>query len=304
MRFLHACHALDERRHGLSFSGLARERETRTMIKSVLIPLTEAGSLGSILHTGMLLASRFEAHVDGVYVRAEPSVVLASDDTGATTPALIESFEREDAARAARLQARFREEMAGSDLPEARWRCREITAEGAGLGGHGRLFDVIVVGRPGRAADAPSMTTLETALFDTGRVILIAPPNAPETLGERVVIAWNGSSETARTVAFGLPLLAAASEVTIVTVDTGFVPGPSGRDLAAYLARAGIAAEAVDVQAGRRGPGEAMLEEAHRHRADLMVKGGYTRSRLRQAIFGGATSHILANAELPVLMAH
>lgn len=274
------------------------------MIKSVLIPLTETGSLGSILHTGMLLARPFDAYVEGAYVRAEPSVVLASDDTGATTPALIESFEREDAARAERLQAKFREEMSGSGMPEARWRWREITPEGAGLGGHGRMFDMIVVGRPGRAADSPSMTTLETALFDTGRVILIAPPNVPETLGERIVIAWNGSSETARTIAFGLPLLAAARAVTVVTVDTGFVPGPSGRDVAEYLGRAGIPAEAVDVAAGRRGPGEAMLEEAHRHGADLLVKGGYTRSRLRQAIFGGATSHILANAELPVLMAH
>ena len=37
---------------------------------------------------------------------------------------------------------------------------------------------------------------------------------------------------------------------------------------------------------------------------DLLVKGAFTQSRLRQMIFGGATSHILAHAELPVLMAH
>ncbi len=38
--------------------------------------------------------------------------------------------------------------------------------------------------------------------------------------------------------------------------------------------------------------------------ADLLVKGAYTHSRLRQLIFGGATSHILAEAILPVLMVH
>ena len=37
---------------------------------------------------------------------------------------------------------------------------------------------------------------------------------------------------------------------------------------------------------------------------DLLVKGAYTQSRLRQLIFGGATRHILAHAALPVLMAH
>ena len=37
---------------------------------------------------------------------------------------------------------------------------------------------------------------------------------------------------------------------------------------------------------------------------DLIVKGAYTQSRLRQMIFGGTTRHILTNANLPVLMAH
>jgi nucleotide-binding universal stress UspA family protein len=38
--------------------------------------------------------------------------------------------------------------------------------------------------------------------------------------------------------------------------------------------------------------------------ADLLIKGAYTQSRLRQMIFGGATSHVLAHARLPVFMAH
>ena len=46
------------------------------------------------------------------------------------------------------------------------------------------------------------------------------------------------------------------------------------------------------------------LAEATAVGADLLIKGAYTQSRLRQMIFGGATSHILANAMLPVFMAH
>ena len=38
--------------------------------------------------------------------------------------------------------------------------------------------------------------------------------------------------------------------------------------------------------------------------ADLLLKGAYTQSRLRQMIFGGATRDILAHAELPVLFAN
>ena len=38
--------------------------------------------------------------------------------------------------------------------------------------------------------------------------------------------------------------------------------------------------------------------------ADLMIKGGYTQSRIRQMIFGSVTSDILAEASLPVFMSH
>jgi len=37
---------------------------------------------------------------------------------------------------------------------------------------------------------------------------------------------------------------------------------------------------------------------------DLLIKGAYTQSRMRQFIFGGTTRYILNNATLPVFMAH
>jgi nucleotide-binding universal stress UspA family protein len=66
----------------------------------------------------------------------------------------------------------------------------------------------------------------------------------------------------------------------------------------------GIAAEAVTLKPSKRGAGEAILAKADELGCDLIVKGAYTQSRLRQMIFGGTTRHILANAKLPVLMAH
>ena len=53
-----------------------------------------------------------------------------------------------------------------------------------------------------------------------------------------------------------------------------------------------------------RSTGEAILAHAASLQCDLLIKRAYTQSRLRQMIFGGATRHILANASLPVLMAH
>ena len=38
--------------------------------------------------------------------------------------------------------------------------------------------------------------------------------------------------------------------------------------------------------------------------ADLLVKGAYARSRLRQMMLGGRTRHIITNTEIPVLLSH
>jgi nucleotide-binding universal stress UspA family protein len=118
------------------------------------------------------------------------------------------------------------------------------------------------------------------------------------------VIAWNGSTEQARATAFAMPLLRGASRVAVVTVEGGTVPGPTGAQLARYLQRNGIPAEPLTVFPERRSTGEALLAKADALGCDLLVKGAYTQSRLRQMIFGGMTRHILASAQLPVLMAH
>ena len=38
--------------------------------------------------------------------------------------------------------------------------------------------------------------------------------------------------------------------------------------------------------------------------ASLLVMGGYGHTRLREAVFGGFTRHVLAGADIPVLLTH
>src|SRR5205085_949847 len=100
------------------------------------------------------------------------------------------------------------------------------------VGSYGRIFDVTVLGRPNADQAYPSMATLEAALFESGRPVLIAPPTPPQTLGEIAVIAWNGSTETARAIAFAMPLLHKARRVVALEIERGSVPGPSIDELA------------------------------------------------------------------------
>lgn len=279
----------------------------------MLVPLEESDAVTSILETAWLAAAPFGAYIEGVHIRrALPGIVVA--DVGgyaAATPDLMQSFEEEESQRAARVRARFEDFMRakGSTLgvavtegPSAGW-ADDIPPGDLAIGMRARLFDLSVVGRPRAGTSAPAMSTLETVLFDSGRPILIAPPSAPTSLGETIVVSWNGSTETARALALAMPFLVRARRIIVLAVEGIMVPGPSATEVARYLKRNDVPAETREV-AERGGGGETILREAETLGADLLIKGAYTHSRLRQMILGGATSHILAEAQLPVLMAH
>ena len=165
------------------------------------------------------------------------------------------------------------------------------------VGSHGRLFDVIVLGRPARDLKGPRMTTLEAALFESGRPVLIAPPSPRAQMGTYPLIAWNCSTEQARTIALAMPILKQASRVVVLTVEGGAaVPGPTGQQVCHYLQLSGVPAKPLTVGLNGRLTGEAVLEHANALGCDLLIKGAYTQSRLRQIIFGGTTRYILSNS--------
>jgi len=50
--------------------------------------------------------------------------------------------------------------------------------------------------------------------------------------------------------------------------------------------------------------GQVIVSEAKDFDADLIIKGAFTRSRLRQLIFGGPTTEIFNHATCPVILCH
>jgi nucleotide-binding universal stress UspA family protein len=279
-------------------------------MRNLLIPIEESELLSSVLQSAVLVARRFGSYLEGLHVRPDFAGSIAASGMGA--PYVIEEFRREDwegIQRAHRtFEAFLREHQipidteAGGGGPWGTFRA-EAPPGDEFIGQHARLFDLTIVGQPSRGATPPRMAVLETTLFDSGRPVLVAPPSPPARIGETIVIAWNASTETARTVAFARPLLEQANRVVVLTVEGGLVAGPLGDEVARSLGRAGIPAQALHVPQ-HRGIGETILEQTRLLGGDLLIKGAYTQSRLRQMILGGATSHILAMANVPVFMAH
>jgi nucleotide-binding universal stress UspA family protein len=277
-----------------------------------LLAVVGDGNAAPVLETAVLAAKRFDARIVGLNALASEYAVVFGGEMGFSISSEVDrTLEREGHDRRQQARAVFEAVMnkhgisLGAAQPgqsSAEWR-EETGRQNAVVGALGRVFDLIVVEHPEKPASFAE-ATLEDALFESGRPVLMAPPTTPQSIGERVLLAWNGATETARTVAFGMPFLKRARQVAVVSVDSAMVPGPSAEDMARSLRAHGIDATARQVAAGNRLPGDIFLAEARAMSADLLIKGAYTQSRLRQMIFGGATRQIIAGADIPVLLAH
>ncbi|MBO0903196.1 universal stress protein [Jiella sonneratiae] len=294
-------------------------------MKAILVPAETHGDSEHALRMAAEVARRFAGHVESFALQLPPLVNLTWDPAGVAIMNGAEFDHRRIRDEARRLAARvmseedvpiapaFEEPAAGAAAPSdapgeasagPSWAWNDRTMAGdAFLGAYGRAFDLTVVCRP--RPEGASITTLESALFESGGPILIAPPHpVSRGFGRTVAVAWNGSSETARTIAFARPFLRSAERVVVIADDGGLNDQPSGALIQRRLARCGVPVELKLLPAGGIRSGEQILKEAAALGADLLLKGAYTQSRLRQMIFGGATSQILSKAELPVFMAH
>ena len=280
-------------------------------MKTILIPTEDHDAMPAVLEAVRLVAKTFDSYMEGVAVRPSAGTYVAVEPVSSL--AISGAFEH-DAELAAQARALFESFMQTNQIPVTTATAAPATfsyawpraepAEDMYIGSYGRVFDLIALGRPGRAAQNPRMAPLEAALFDSGRPVLIVPAAAPKTLGRNIVVAWNRSLEQANTNDYAMPLLRLAEQVTVLEVEGGTTPGPSCEEATRHLQRNGVKATGLIVKPGARSTGEAILDHAAKNNCDLLVKGAYTQSRLRQMMFGGATRHILAHATLPVLMAH
>jgi nucleotide-binding universal stress UspA family protein len=279
-------------------------------MKTILVPTESHGTLRQTVATAVLLARRFESYIEGFALRFRVNEFVAVDMAGAIP---LESLREESLDEARRARALFESVMQESAVPRADRNAASLSfgwldesPEGeAFVGSRGRVFDVIVLGRSQADSTGLHEKAIESALFESGRPLLLAPPSPPRQIATNVLVAWNSSTEQARATAFAMPILRRAERVTVLYVEGGaVVPGPSAAEIVQNLQRNGIAASGMTVGLDGRSTGEAILAVAEKLGCDLLIKGAYTQSRLRQMIFGGATRHILANATLPVLMAN
>jgi nucleotide-binding universal stress UspA family protein len=175
---------------------------------------------------------------------------------------------------------------------------------------HARSADLVIAAQKESDWDYADVFDVPDWLaLDSGRPVLIIPKEGPlKSVGERVLVAWNNSSESARAVFDAMPLLMTAKEVHVLCIEETDKPKEPNKspeaELCATLARQGIKGVAVHLKTAKHvEPGELLLSHVKDNECDLLVMGCYGRSRLREFILGGASRHVLHHATVPVLMA-
>lgn len=215
-------------------------------------------------------AERFRAHEDGL------------------SAALSEAFQRWSAANSAGSWATWREVV------------RDPEQAILELGDRAAL---IVTAHPVADQQHATGALVRHVLFELRRAIVLIPQLAPHEIGRRIAVAWKPSEAADRALQAALPLLVAAEQVIALAgaEDTlseppALPPARMSLDDSRFVFRPFTPSSGSLAQD--------LLRECRAVEADLLIMGAYSHNRLVEAMLGGVTRDMLAQAAIPLLMCH
>ncbi|MEG3617789.1 universal stress protein [Magnetovibrio sp. PR-2] len=288
-------------------------------MRTILVPVDGASDNEGLLNTSFEIARTFGAHVEVLHVRADPrdAVPLFGEGmSGDMIEEMVEAADKNALVRANELERLFVRLYSARDYthttmpldqgnaPTVEWR-ETIGREDEVVAARGRLADMIVTMRPDENASPMRALTLQTALFECGRPVLVLPPKAIiQDIGSHIAIAWNGTPQATRAVQGAMGFLANAEKVSVLTCGTDRTEPDGALELQGYLAWHGVSSSVVDCGTDHNDVGQALMEGCADIGADILVCGAYSHSRLLQTVMGGVTSSLMEQAGLPVLFSH
>ena len=275
------------------------------MIKSILAASEGGPDAAMSFGLAARIAKVCGGTVDALHLPANPSGLASGLAMGGEAmPVLIDWDDKRLAERAQQSASAFKDIL--SPVAGATYTAAE-TATLDMLVAMGRSADLLVLGRPCSDPENVAPATVEAALYECARPVLIAPPQPGTGPIKSVVLAWNGSFQAARAMNYALPFLEQASSVTVLVVGTQ--PDDVGAPyLVRHLKRHGITARTDAIDPGAvsgRARGRNLLEYTNNSNADLLVMGAYGRGQVLTFLgLGGATGKVISSCRVPLLLAH
>ena len=271
-------------------------------MRNILLPFEYIETIAHLVDCAVSLAKKYNSSVSGVAIHQRIDSFIAQEGS-----IVFDSLHHdENKEEAIKYKEKFMDHIntlkkSDSDLSDLKykWLSEELENQKY-LGDLSRVYNVVIISRPYQELQSASLSSIQTILFDGGRPVMLIPMNKQIDIGKEVVISWNCTTESSRAVFAALPILKKANNVTILTVEKVITDGPSGEQVSELLASHGIDAKPVTISGDEKKIGDAILDFSKSVDADLIIKGAYTQSRLREIIFGGATRHLMLHSEIPI----
>jgi nucleotide-binding universal stress UspA family protein len=269
----------------------------------ILVHVRNAEGESRAAQAAFALAPRLDAYLHGLYVASMGAVAFSTPETVVFQAQEADDFYAQALARRGWWQNQLDTHAVRGEWLVAQGEPVEVLCHAA------RWCDLIVAERPTLNPDAPTgWGTVSRTVFGAGVPVLVVPQAARiQTLGARILIAWNHSAESMRAIHGALPLLRAAEKNIVLDgirqdslIGARHLPH---LDLQKYFARHGVNAE-FRAFAPKSDFGAAILGAAHEAKADMIVMGAWGHSRIAELVLGGATRHLFQHSDLPLFVSH
>lgn len=283
-------------------------------MRTILVPVADRPECARALRTAFDLGNQLNASVTGCHIRPHarsrvslPAQLIPDGSDAAWESAISGKSSKKMSAAARRMFGKVAEAhdynlvRRLSSNPGAIWQ-EKVGSPDKIMAISGPVSDLIVVSRPASKSGKVARIIQMAALMDSSRPVLLLPQSNKAAVGKRISIAWNQSAEAARAVTLSIPLLQAAEDVKIISCGPETELGPKSTQLANYLRCYGVKAKRIGIRGS--GDGQKLLDAYREAGSDLLVMGAYSRSRLRQRVFGGVTEFMLSKANIPTIMLH
>jgi nucleotide-binding universal stress UspA family protein len=274
------------------------------MIRDIIVNLSVGKPRDVAGEFAVSTARLFDAHLTAVAFANEPPITSVSESVSREILATYRAEQKASAEQAKRAVLE-RARLAGV-VCETHILVNAVTDAAKAFGVMARNCDLSVIAQGQPGDDLGETLTIESALFDSGRPVLVIPYIQATGLKlDRVMVCWDGSRTAARAVGDALPLLRKAGKIEVVTIEEKDRRNElRGARIAEHLARHKLNVELKPVVAPDSDAASVILSHAADSATDLIVMGGYGHSRLREFVLGGATRGMLGAMTVPVLMSH
>jgi nucleotide-binding universal stress UspA family protein len=276
------------------------------MIKDVMVRLDGTAADEARLAAADDIAELFQSRIIGLFLNVLP-LLAPKEENGISA---VQSVNLMDLAREAgdKMEIKLTQRLARLQKPVELRRFDGFVDTIADIAAReARTADAFVTLRPNGASPEPERM-VESVLFGSGRHLVLVPHRRSAKVAlDHILLAWNGSRESARAMAEAMPYLRKARGVSVIVVDDeppvegSAVEGMSAVD---HLKLHDVDAVLHHARARKGDVGATLMTEAKQRKANLIVMGGYGHSRLREWLLGGATYELLHGAHVPLLIAH